>query len=512
MADARGVLLTTPADRRQDALASRQMLVITVCGAVILGVALRATAGPDLPLWVDESWTGGIAGQESLGKVVRLTLLDPNGPFYYLLMHVWSLLFGLSDRALRFPSFVFGALAPLLALIPAKAIGRKTCLIWCGLLALWIPAIWYSQEARCYSLLLFFATACMVAYARLLAKPDTRRAAIWTCLGSLTILTQFHALLLIALQGIAYIAIHRGRAIKTWPALLAFLPVFAWIALQLPRIQQFARTDATWFSRLTVADVPDIVNFVAGDIGLLAVLALIIAMPTFLRRRGPDAAATGDSSVSLLFPGALIGTAALAAAFLIVLGMMRPSFTTRYLMPFMPGILLGFAWAISQSGRHWAPAPAVILLAAGAASVATFETSRPGNKVYNFEAASHALMASGAGRLVFLWDNPLTRAAAPAQLDAMGGFFFRRQGKAVTVDPVFLRPGDDPNARVVSAAKTPDSAILWLYDLNVRTTAARKFPRRIEQRDPTWRCTDFGRGHFGVVACYRSEVKSRKQP
>jgi hypothetical protein len=192
---------------------------------------------------------------------------------------------------------------------------------------------------------------------------------------------------------------------------------------------------------------------------------------------------------------------------------MRPSFTPRYLMPFMPGILLGFAMGASWLGRRWALGPLAILsIAITTAIVSPFGRNRSEHKFFSFEEASQALMAAGAKRIVFLWDNPMTRIYDPSQLAAVGGFFFQRAGQAVAVEPVQLRSDDDPNPRLLSAAREPGSAILWLYDVNVRATAARSYPPRIEQLDPAWRCTDFGRGPFGVLACYRTAASSEGGP
>ena len=55
-----------------------------------------------------------IAGQTTFGGFWRQVWLDVvNAPLYYLVMHLWQGLFGLSDVSLRLPSAIFGAAAPL---------------------------------------------------------------------------------------------------------------------------------------------------------------------------------------------------------------------------------------------------------------------------------------------------------------------------------------------------------------------------------------------------------------
>jgi uncharacterized membrane protein len=133
--------------------ASTTVLVAILC--ILVSIAARVAVGSGQPLWLDEAWTGAIIAQPDVNGLFREIYLDPNGPLYFVLMYGWSKLFGLSDAALRFPSLVFGAAAPLLiAFARVPGLSRDARLAWATLLAVWVPGIWFSQEARCYSLLL----------------------------------------------------------------------------------------------------------------------------------------------------------------------------------------------------------------------------------------------------------------------------------------------------------------------------------------------------------------------
>ena len=481
-----------------------ELLTIAVVAALLLGIVLRFVVGRDLPLWIDETWTGGVISQPTLAAMLEQSLLDANAPVYYVFMYLWTALFGLSDAALRFPSLVFGVGAPLVALLATKGMDRTTRLTWCGLIALWVPALWYAQEARCYSLVLCLATACTVAHVRLLAQPSMRATVIWASLGTLAILTQYHALVLVGCQGLGYLALHRERALRTWPAALVFVPAAVWIVIHYPRLSEFAHSNAGWQPLLELKHVPEIVDFVIGDIRLAVVLAVLVAILLVLARRNRPA--SQPAQVFEAQRGAIVAAlAAIAGAIVtIVVGVLLPSFTTRYLMPFMPGVLLGFALVTTHFGRRWAAVPAAAVLLYGIfALVWADERSRATGKSFNFEYASSELAKSGVDHLAFLWDNPLTPVLQPSQLEAMGGFFFRRQ-HAVPVTAVILRPGDDPNDRLLAAARGNHPALLWLYDSNVHGTAAISHPPRIERHDPAWVCRNFGKGSFGVIACHRA--------
>ena len=113
-------------------------------------------------------------------------------------------------------------------------------------------------------------------------------------------------------------------------------------------------------------------------------------------------------------------------------------------------------------------------------------------------------MAADVRHLVFLYDNPSGPLFPPDQLAALGGFFLKRAGSPAVVQGMSVRRGEDPNALVLGAARErPHSAILWIYDHDVRGTAARSYPPRIDAIDPAWQCRQFGRDNIGVVTCIR---------
>jgi hypothetical protein len=123
--------------------------------------------------------------------------------------------------------------------------------------------------------------------------------------------------------------------------------------------------------------------------------------------------------------------------------------------------------------------------------------------LFNFETASKALMPARPTRLVYAWDGPMH--PDPGALEQLGGYFFRREGQAITVEPVTFNPGQDPNAVLLVHASAPGDAIIWIYDKGVRGTAAIAHPPAIALlRERGWRCRNFGDKTQGVIACQRA--------
>jgi len=129
-------------------------------------------------LWVDELWTlkaaavGGTLTAQSLFTNVQ-------GPAHAALVHLMST-FSSNEAALRGISAVFGTLTiPFVYLLGAEMVDRRTGLIAAVLAAVSPFLIWYSQELRNYSMLVFFSAAATLAVWRLVVS----RVGPWVSYG-----------------------------------------------------------------------------------------------------------------------------------------------------------------------------------------------------------------------------------------------------------------------------------------------------------------------------------------
>lgn len=483
---------------------SANALVALLCIAAAL--LARAVIFSGHPLWLDEIWTGAIVAQPDTAHLLQQIWLDSNAPLYFGLMYGWTKLFGLSDAALRFPSLIFGIAAPLLiAVARLPGLSRESRLAWAALLALWVPGIWFSQEVRCYALLLFVCTAQALLFLRLIAAPRLGAAFWWAACSILAVLTHYHASLLTLCEGLAFLAIWRMRALKCWPAALVFLPVFVWIGWHLPRLVEIAQSDAAWWGVIEPADLLYTFQFLAGapSVPLAFALAAGIAYAAGAMRGSlPSANTEAQNSFG---PRVLILCALAAACILIGIGCLRPAFTSRYLMPALPALALALALFLQMLARRWTPAYALVLLVylTGGMSALHDIAQRP--RAYSFEQASHDLAADGVRDVLFALDNPATPVLHDSTLRALGGFFFARDNEPVAVTPVRLLPGEDASAALLAQAQPAHDGILWVYDLKMRKTVATRSPPHIGQLDPRWACRDYGRDNIGIVACKRKE-------
>jgi len=120
---------------------------------MLVGLALRVASINTRGLWLDEAITVKQASRTFL-RVIQKLATGVHPPLYHITMHFWLKYFGKSEIALRSFSVIVGVIAIPVAYWAGKRIyDRRTGLIAAGLIALSPFQIWYSQEARMYTLL-----------------------------------------------------------------------------------------------------------------------------------------------------------------------------------------------------------------------------------------------------------------------------------------------------------------------------------------------------------------------
>jgi mannosyltransferase len=235
-------------------------------GAVLAGALLRFPFLGHQSFWLDETYTVTIAGQHSLTGVWRsVKETESTPPLYYLLTWTWTSLVGsASEAAVRAPSAAAGLLSvPASFVAVRRLVGQRVALGVAWLCATSPLLIWYSLDARAYSLLVLFSMLSVWALVNLLERPTARHWALWALAGAACLWTHYYAVFLLAGE-LAVIIWRRpelrralaGSAAVTVLLALPVLPVFleqrsntartAWIGQRplIDRIEQAVREHA----------------------------------------------------------------------------------------------------------------------------------------------------------------------------------------------------------------------------------------------------------------------------
>jgi len=171
----------------------------------LLGLGLRIYDLGAESIWYDEAVSIAVSKLSIFEQLKwNLTESDNNPPLYYAILHFWVSVFGDSEFSSRLPSAIFGSLT-IFAIygLGNLLFDRKTGLIAALILATSVFHVWFSQEARAYTLLTLLTLVSFYYFVKLLSAPqDKFYMAAYLVSGVLLLYTHYYGLPVIAAQNI----------------------------------------------------------------------------------------------------------------------------------------------------------------------------------------------------------------------------------------------------------------------------------------------------------------------
>jgi hypothetical protein len=201
-----------------------------VAGLVGLAAILRFSTLGVQSYWYDELATVQVL-QPHVGDAVRAyEHTESTPPLYYAIAWLWSRTFGTGEFGLRSLSAAFGTTAvPVAYLAGRRLVSGRAGLFAAALVAVNPALLWYSQEARAFSLLVLLGAASLLTFARALRDPSRRNLALWAAAGALALLTHYFAVFLVAAEAVVLI----GASVRRRPGVLVPVGVVAGVGLAL---------------------------------------------------------------------------------------------------------------------------------------------------------------------------------------------------------------------------------------------------------------------------------------
>jgi hypothetical protein len=169
-------------------------------------------------------------------------------PLYYALAWAWTQVTGTGEWGLRSLSAVAGVLTvPVAYMIGAELRGRRAGLWAAALVAVNPMLLWYSQEARAYSLLVFFGALSLLWCVRAARSGRRRDFVWWGVFSGLALATHYFAVFPLVAE-LVFLLRRRGRAALAGIAVLA---AFA-LAVAPLAFHQMASGHAEWIGGLSL--------------------------------------------------------------------------------------------------------------------------------------------------------------------------------------------------------------------------------------------------------------------
>lgn len=335
------------------ALPAVRSALLWLAGLTAAGLAVRfATLGLQ-SYHHDEVITAARVLPGSFGHMLHeVRVSESTPPLYYAVAWAWGKLFGLGEAQLRSLSALVGTMAiPVAFLIGRELAGRRAGLIAAALIAVNPMLVWYSQEARAYSLLVLFCALSLLFFLRVLRRGSWPDVILWSAWSGLALATHYFAVFPIAIE-VGWLVVAPGRGRRTAALAGASLIALAGIALAPLMLHQASLQHTAWIARFSLASRlwDTIVAFGIGETGKLigesqqntwailptAVLGAALAC-LMLRRRALVEAA----------PALLVGLGAVALA-LLAIPVGQDFVLARNLLPALLPLLVAAAVALAR--------------------------------------------------------------------------------------------------------------------------------------------------------------------
>lgn len=317
---------------------------------LILALILRVTA-LNQSLWLDEAINVVAATQYSFFEMVtKYPIGDFHPPGYFALLWIWVKLGGIGEIWVRLPSVIFGVLTVGLVYLLGKTFfGIRIALFGAFFMALAPLHVYYSQEARMYSLAAFSATLSFFFFWGLISKVNKWHILGYTVSSVLVLYSDYMVYLIFPAQ-LAYLLLFQREKFKNflWPVTLSFLTLIPWLYI-FPR-QLFTGTSAA-------SDLPGWANIVGGA-GIKDLL--LVPIKTFFGR---------ISIENKLLYGVVVGIVGLIYGYILIEGVRKLDKETKLLIcwiiiPLALSLFISFFIPVLSYFRMLYILPAIYLLLA----------------------------------------------------------------------------------------------------------------------------------------------------
>lgn len=216
---------------------------------LVAGFLLRIYKLSSQSIWLDEAYSIYHSQQDFIHAI---SFKDTSPALYYVLLHLWIKLTGTSAFSVRLLSVFFGTASVFIIYLLGAHIFNKKVGIYSALLVSFSPLhIYFSQEARTYSLFFALTLLSMYFYSKLNKVTSKWIIAGYLISTAFLIYSHLYALLIVLVQNLHQFIVNRlklSREVKVW-ILMQFIIFIFYIPriIQLPGI--IADNFHTWISR-----------------------------------------------------------------------------------------------------------------------------------------------------------------------------------------------------------------------------------------------------------------------
>ncbi len=316
-------------------------------GLILLAAAVRFGTLGAKGFWGDELSTVDLVHRSMSHMLTGIGNLESTPPLYYLVSWLWVKVVPGTEVGIRAVPAICGvALVPVAYWIGRELTNARAATIAAGLVAVNPFLVWYSQEARSYSLLALLSAIGLLLTLRALHRPSGRLYAGWAGASALALATHYFAAFLVLPEAVVLL---RSATKRRVPALAIGFVALVGASLLPLALQQQAHGHADWISkapilgRLAVTPLDFLVGFDLTAAAIpVAGLAIVAALVGLARLAGPQR--SGEGPGPRLMAVLLAGTVALPFGLsLLGLDYLDPRNLIVAVVPALVLLAMGFA-------------------------------------------------------------------------------------------------------------------------------------------------------------------------
>lgn len=202
---------------RDDKIEESPLSVGFLLASTLLAAVLRFYRLDGASLWVDEILTWNMIRPDHGLSMMQQVWDAIQSPLYLLI--VWPLVrIQENEWMMRLPAAVVGVLSvPLFGILLGRILDRRAARLGTLLLAISPFHVWYSQEARGYSFLIFFVILMTLAYLEMIRKsPGPGPTVALALAGAGAVLSNMSGLFLLFGMGLGVLLLNRPRNMAHW--------------------------------------------------------------------------------------------------------------------------------------------------------------------------------------------------------------------------------------------------------------------------------------------------------
>lgn len=327
------------------------LTTIVVIGSILRLFHLGVGHGP----WKfrnDEPFTQNLV-ELPWGELISTTAQDVHPPLYYLLLKLWSLVFGSHLTSLRAFSVLFGVAAiPLTFVVGRKLFTERTGLIAAAFMSVSWFLIFKAQDARMYTLIVVFALVSMYGFLRVIEDPNDYSGIAILIFGTVGFAYTHIYFVFLSIGQAAYIgylystentglAVMKGWGAAKLASAVLFLP---WVPVIFSQLSGDGSISQSPNGLITLAHT--YVGYFAGSVPLTLIFTSVLIYGGWLLTRDR---LERDHTVFLI----LWGVSTVLILYLVSFWLAPIRYSHRYAIAGMPAFYILTAACITKTEKKW---------------------------------------------------------------------------------------------------------------------------------------------------------------